>query len=157
MNPARRTTYCSKNQINSRYIYYFRYDVPTRPRTSSYSSRSSLSAVAVVSSSIQSPGGATPGSVTPRGTTGSRSTRSRFVTDYYEQGIDYPSDRHFRNYDEYSQGSAASHDDVIYELVGPFVHEGPINLDVLDTRSMPSQLVDPVSYFVAIYNLFDFQ
>lgn len=125
-----------------------RYDA-SRPRTSSYSSRSSLTSNQVVSSSIQSPGGATPGSVTPRGAAGSRSSRSRFVGDYYDQAIDYPTERHFRSYDEYSQGSAASHDDVIvYEHEYTFVHDSPTHLDVLDSRSMQSIVVETVSSFL---------
>lgn len=123
----------------------FRYDVPSRPRTSSYSSRSNLAGNQVNTSSIQSPGGATSGSVTPRGAAGSRSSRSRFLGDYYDQGIEYSSDRHFRNYDEYSQGSAASHDEVVYEHEYTFAHDSPTHLDVLETRSMQSIVVDPVS------------
>lgn len=99
----------------------------------------------MVSSSIQSPGGATPGSVTPRGTAGSRPSRTRFVGDYYDQTIDYPSDRHFRSYDEYSQGSTASHDDMVYEHEYTLVHDSPTHLDVLDARSMQSIVVDPVN------------
>lgn len=107
----------------------------------------------MVSSAIQSPGSGTPGSVTPRGAAGSRTTRSRFAGDYYDQGIEYPSDRHFRSYDEYSQGSAASHDDVVvYEHEYTFVHDSPTHLDVLDPRSIQSIVVDPVS----LYNVFIF-
>lgn len=124
----------------------FRYDAPSRPRTASYSSRSGLTPSQVVSSSIQSPGGATPGSMTPRGAAGSRSSRSRFVGDYYDQALEYPSERHFRSYDEYSQGSAASHDDVmVYEHEYTLLHGSPTHLDVLDSRSMQSIVVDPVS------------
>ncbi|KAG5883270.1 hypothetical protein JTB14_018116 [Gonioctena quinquepunctata] len=101
---------------------FSRYDTPTRPRTSSYSSRSSVAA-SQVTSSLQSPG--TPGSVTPRGSS-SRSRSARF-TEYYDQTLDYP-ERHFRNYDEYSQGSAASHED-IYEHDYPFIHDSPTHLD----------------------------
>lgn len=106
-----------------------------------------------MSSSIQSPGGATPGSVTPRGAAGSQSRRARFVGDYYDQTIDYTADRHFRSYDEYSQGSAASHDEgMTYEHEYTLVHDSPTHLDVLDTRSMQSIVVDPVSNQKRILN-----
>lgn len=97
------------------FLFVCRYDTPTRPRTSSYSSRSNASASQVTS--LQSPG--TPGSVTPRGT-GSRSRTARFA-DYYDQTLDY-ADRHFRSYDEYSQSSTASHED-LYEHEYGFVHD----------------------------------
>lgn len=128
----------------------YRYEAPSRPRTSSYSSRTGLATNQVVSSANQSPSaGGTPGSVTPRGAAGSRSARARFVDDYYDQTVDYNSDRHFRNYDEYSQGSAASRDDVVvYEHEYTFVHDSPTHLDVLDSRSMQSIVVDPVSIFI---------
>lgn len=56
-------------------------------------------------------------------------------------------DRHFRNYDEYSQGSAASHEDV-YEHEYPFVHDSPTHIDVLDSR-----VVDPGMPYPDIRNL----
>lgn len=100
-----------------------RYDTPTRPRTSSYSSRSSAT-VSQCNSAIPSPG--TPGSATPRGA-GSRSRLTRYPDNYYDSGAEY-TDRHFRNYDEYSQGSAASHEDG-YEHEYPYTHESPSSLD----------------------------
>ncbi|XP_044272580.1 protein split ends isoform X2 [Tribolium madens] len=101
---------------------FARYETPTRPRTASYSSRSSV-APPSQPSAIPSPG--TPGSVTPRGT-GSRS-RLRFP-DYYDQTGEYGPERHFRNYDEYSQGSGASHEDG-YEHEYPYT--SPSNVETL--------------------------
>lgn len=116
-----------------------RYDTPTRPRTSSYSSRSSAATSQCTTNAIPSPG--TPG--TPRG----GSTRSRLArfADYYDQaGLDY-ADRHFRSYDEYSQGSAASHED-FYE----HGYDSPQHLDALDARSLVRyrrlSLEDPFDY-----------
>lgn len=94
-------------------------------------------AASQVTSAMQSPG--TPGSVTPRGT-GSRSRVARFA-DYYDTTAEYP-DRHFRSYDEYSQGSAASHEDP-YEPDYVFTHESPTHVDPLDTRSVQSDTVVP--------------
>lgn len=56
-------------------------------------------------SALPSPG--TPGSVTPRG------SRSRGLPrfEYYTESGEYAPDRHCRTYDEYSQGSGASHED----------------------------------------------
>lgn len=72
--------------------------------------------------------------------------------------MDYPPDRHFRNYDEYSQGSAASHDDVVvYDNEYTFVQDSPTRLDGIDTRSMQSMAVDPVSWLnVLVKKLFLF-
>ncbi|KAK9888133.1 hypothetical protein WA026_000404 [Henosepilachna vigintioctopunctata] len=109
-----------------------RYDTPTRPRTSSYSSRSSVAA-SQITSAIPSPG--TPGSVTPRGTT-SKTTRIGRFNEYYEGGE--ITDRHFRSYDEYSQGSAASQDDPYDPDYSYNNHDSPSHLDVLEARSMQS-------------------
>lgn len=81
-----------------------RYDTPPRARTSSYS---------------RTPGGgSTPGASPAHPSAMSRSSRRSYQADpYYEP--DYPEpqlSRRFRSYDEYSQGSAASHDD--YEPAG---------------------------------------
>ncbi|XP_008196762.1 protein split ends isoform X1 [Tribolium castaneum] len=100
---------------------FSRYETPTRPRTASYSSRSSVAPSQPAA--IPSPG--TPGSVTPRGT-GSRS-RLRF-SDYYDQTGEYGPERHFRNYDEFSQGSGASHEDG-YEHEYPYT--SPSNVETL--------------------------
>lgn len=80
-----------------------------------------------MSASLQSPG--TPGSLTPRAT----NSRRRFA-DYYDSPLEYP-ERHFRNYDEYSQGSAASHEDV-YEHEYTFIHDSPTHIETLDARSL---------------------
>ncbi|XP_045477804.1 protein split ends isoform X2 [Harmonia axyridis] len=109
---------------------FARYDTPTRPRASSYSSRSSIAA-SQVASAIPSPG--TPGSVTPRGT-GSKTRIGRF-NDYYEGGE--VNDRHFRSYDEYSQESAASQDDPYDPDYSYNNHESPMHVDVVETRSAP--------------------
>lgn len=102
-----------------------RYDTPTRPRTSSYSSRSSAATSQGPASAAPSPGA--PG--TPRA--GSARPRPARFADYYDQaGIDY-ADRHFRGYDEYSQGSAASHED-LYE----HGYDSPQHADALDARSL---------------------
>ncbi|CAH1136007.1 unnamed protein product [Ceutorhynchus assimilis] len=122
-----------------------RYDTPTRPRTSSYSSRSSAAAIA-------SPG--TPGSATPRAGRG----RVR----YYEYDLEYPatalvegSVRHttsHRSYDEYSQGSAASHEDPYdpYDHPVAYLHDSPGHLDSLEFLHpqvrVVQNLVDAVPY-----------
>jgi RNA recognition motif-containing protein len=108
---------------------FSRYDTPTRPRTSSYSSRSSAAA-SQVTSAIPSPG--TPGSVTPRGT-GSRTRVARFA-EYYDPNGEYGPERHFRNYDEYSQGSGASHEEG-YEHEYPF--SSPSHAEPVETRTVP--------------------
>ncbi|XP_063915832.1 protein split ends-like isoform X3 [Zophobas morio] len=113
---------------------FSRYDTPTRPRTSSYSSRSSATA-SQVTSAIPSPG--TPGSVTPRGS-GSRSRIARFA-EYYDQTGEYGPERHFRNYDEYSQGSAASHEDG-YEHEYPY--NSPTHTEPVETRTAPAVVAD---------------
>ncbi|XP_065162429.1 protein split ends isoform X3 [Atheta coriaria] len=109
---------------------FSRYETPTRPRTASYSGRSGggPGAGSCQTGAIPSPG--TPGSATPRGT-GSRSRVPRY--EYYEQqnNSEY-NERHFRNYDEYSQGSAASHEDT-YEHEYPY-HESPSHVDPIDVR-----------------------
>lgn len=43
-------------------------------------------------------------------------------------------ERHFRSYDEYSQGSAASHED-FYEHEYPYNHDSPTHLEVLESRT----------------------
>lgn len=113
---------------------FYRYDTPTRPRTSSYSSRSSATTSQCNASAIPSPG--TPGSATPRGT-GSRSRVPRYTSEYYDQNSEYPEQRHFRNYDEYSQGSAASHEDT-YEHEYNY-HESPSHLEALERLQTTSE------------------
>lgn len=43
-------------------------------------------------------------------------------------------ERHFRSYDEYSQGSAASHED-FYDHEYPYNHDSPTHIDVLESRA----------------------
>ncbi|KRT84470.1 RNA binding protein, partial [Oryctes borbonicus] len=118
---------------------FSRYDTPTRPRTSSYSSRSSATTSQCNASAIPSPG--TPGSATPRGS-GSRSRVPRYAPEYYDQNSEYTDQRHFRNYDEYSQGSAASHEDNYeHEYV---YHESPSHLETLDRLQTTSD--HPVTF-----------
>ncbi|XP_050298121.1 protein split ends isoform X2 [Anthonomus grandis grandis] len=113
-----------------------RYDTPTRPRTSSYSSRSSVAAMA-------SPG--TPGNATPRG----GRTRVRFI-DYdleygtvaaIEASVRHPASH--RSYDEYSQGSAASHEEPYdpYEHPVAYLPNSPVHLEPLEVRVVQN-LVD---------------
>lgn len=121
-------------------FFFLRYDTPTRPRTSSYSSRSSVTTTQVPSA-MPSPG--TPGSVTPR-TTGSRSRLARFA-EYYDPNGDYPNDRHFRNYDEFSQESGASHEDV-YE--NEYNYASPSHIDIVESRTVPNAVNDHATPFV---------
>lgn len=85
---------------------YSRYDTPSRSRTSSFSRHSNIS-----SSGAASPSNSA-GGTTPRST--ARARNARYPSDYYDSaGVEFAAgDRRFKNYDEYSQGSAASHDDV---------------------------------------------
>ncbi|KAB0802253.1 hypothetical protein PPYR_04439 [Photinus pyralis] len=111
---------------------FARYETPTRPRTASYSSRTSATTGQCnATSTVHSP--STPGSVTPRGS-GSRSRLARFA-EYYDQGVTEYGERRYRSYDEYSQGSAASHEDG-YEHEYPFNRESPSHIDSLESRSL---------------------
>lgn len=88
-----------------------RYDTP-RSRASSFS-RHSTSGAASPSSATAVPTGAAAilatGATTPRGG-GSSSRRGRYVE--YHDGTGEPFERRFMSYDEYSQGSAVSHEDL---------------------------------------------
>ncbi|XP_066153414.1 protein split ends isoform X3 [Euwallacea fornicatus] len=118
-----------------------RYDTPTRPRTSSYSSRSSVAAVA-------SPG--TPGNATPR----ARGARPRayyaeYELEYALEGASrHPAASH-RSYDEYSQGSPASHEDPYdpydHQVQVSYMHDSPGHLDPLEVRVVQN-LVETVPY-----------
>ncbi|KAF5270738.1 hypothetical protein FQA39_LY01476 [Lamprigera yunnana] len=111
---------------------FTRYETPTRPRTASYSNRSNVTTGQCNASTVvHSP--STPGSVTPRGS-GARSRLARF-SEYYEQNVEY-GERRYRSYDEYSQGSAASHEDG-YEHDYSFNRESPSRVDTVETRSLP--------------------
>lgn len=111
---------------------FSRYETPSsRPRTASYSSRSSVTAGQCnTSTTVHSP--STPGSATPRGS-GSRSRLARFA-EYYDQTGDY-GERRYRSYDEYSQGSAASHEDG-YEHEYNYNRESPSHVDSLESRPL---------------------
>ncbi|KAF5296514.1 hypothetical protein FQR65_LT01503 [Abscondita terminalis] len=111
---------------------FARYETPTRPRTASYSSRANMTpGQCNTATVVHSP--STPGSVTPRGA-GSRSRLARF-TEYYDQNMVEYGDRRYRSYDEYSQGSAASHEDG-YEHEYAFNRESPSHVDSLESRSL---------------------
>lgn len=71
-----------------------RYETTTRSRASSFSRHSNSGAVSPVNS----------GSTTPRGTS---TRRNRYANSEYHES---DSERRLKSYDEYSQGSAASHD-----------------------------------------------
>lgn len=85
---------------------YNRYDTPTRSRTSSFSRHSNIS-----SSGAASPSNS--GGNTPRGST-TRARNVRYPSDYYDNaGVEFPAnERRYKNYDEYSQGSGASHEEM---------------------------------------------
>lgn len=112
---------------------YSRYETPSRPRTSSYSSRSNVAgAQCNAAGAVNSPGA--PGSVTPRGG-GSRSRLARF-SEYYDQNATDFGERRYRSYDEYSQGSGASHEDG-YEHDYPYNRESPSHADPTEARAVP--------------------
>ncbi|CAH1958661.1 unnamed protein product [Acanthoscelides obtectus] len=124
---------------------YSRYESSSsRPRTSSYGG--TRSAPASSSAGHQSPSAVSVvgvvGSATPR--TSERPSRGgtgRRCFDYYSAAAvadDYaPLDRHlFRSYDEYSQASSASHDD-LYDHEYGFVHDSPTHLDGVMTFAPP--------------------
>lgn len=75
---------------------FTRYDTPPRSRTASYSRTS---------------GGSTPGASPAHPTAMSRSSRRSYQESYYDGDYGEPTSRRFRSYDEFSQGSGASHDD----------------------------------------------
>lgn len=86
---------------------------------------------------IPSPG--TPGSVTPRG----NSTRSRLARypDYFDSTNTEYNERHFRNYDEYSQGSGASHEENYDHEYQPFNNES-LTIETLETRNISTNVTD---------------
>lgn len=77
---------------------FTRYDTPPRSRTTSSYSRTSG-------------GGSTPGASPAHPTAMSRSSRRSYQDSYYDGDYNDPTPRRFRSYDEFSQGSGASHDD----------------------------------------------
>ncbi|XP_033609160.1 protein split ends isoform X5 [Cryptotermes secundus] len=79
---------------------FTRYETPQRPRAASYSRTANCSTVAPVAAAV--------GTTVGQGRTAARTQRAGQRYEYYD--TEYP-DRRYRNYDEFSQGSAASHDD----------------------------------------------
>lgn len=131
-NPATRTF--EPTTITTTATRFARYELPsTRPRTASYSSRSSVAASQCnTASTVHSP--STPGSATPRGS-GSRSRLAR-LNEYYDQNSEF-SERRYRSYDEYSQGSAASHEEGYEHEYAAYNRESPSHLETADPRSIP--------------------
>ncbi|KAH0544112.1 hypothetical protein KQX54_000381 [Cotesia glomerata] len=84
---------------------FTRYETPPRARTASYS---------------RTPGGgSTPGASPAHPTAMSRTSRRSYQADpYYEGDYTEPTSRRFRSYDEFSQGSGASHDDYESSVLG---------------------------------------
>jgi len=83
-----------------------RYETPGRSRASSFSRHSGLGSSGGAGSPTNTE--RISGSTTPRG---GRARPARYTEAYYESN-DYVDNRRYRNYDEYSQGSAASHEEV---------------------------------------------
>lgn len=79
--------------------------------------------------------------MTPRGS-GSRTRISRYQ-DYYDTtaGNAEYNERHFRNYDEYSQGSAASHDDNYEHEYPAYNHESP-SIETMEARNVSANVQD---------------
>lgn len=95
---------------------FSRYDGPPRSRTSSFSRHGSITggnsgAASPIAGVLER---ASSGSTTPRGAGRPRVVRYNTV-DFYDGEY---SDRRSRNYDEYSQGSGASHDGDAYDHSG---------------------------------------
>ncbi|XP_021929166.1 protein split ends-like isoform X2 [Zootermopsis nevadensis] len=79
---------------------FARYDTQQRPRAASYSRTANCSTSTPVAAAV--------GTTVVQGRTAARVQRAGQRYEYYD--TEYP-DRRYRNYDEFSQGSAASHDD----------------------------------------------
>ncbi|XP_076626956.1 uncharacterized protein LOC143344622 isoform X6 [Colletes latitarsis] len=90
---------------------FTRYETPPRSRTASYSRTSG--------------GGSTPGASPAHPTAMSRSSRRSYQDTYYDGDYSEPAPRRFRSYDEFSQGSGASHDDYQSSVLG----DGKLNDD----------------------------
>lgn len=90
---------------------FTRYETPPRSRTASYSRASG--------------GGSTPGASPAHPTAMSRSGRRSYQDAYYDGDYSEPAPRRFRSYDEFSQGSGASHDDYQSSVLG----DGKLNDD----------------------------
>lgn len=96
--PSRRerSSFDSAVTVSSSSSRFTRYDTPPRSRTANYSRTS---------------GGSTPGASPAHPTAMSRSSRRSYQDSYYDADYGEPTSRRFRSYDEFSQGSGASHDD----------------------------------------------
>ncbi|XP_018299715.1 protein split ends isoform X1 [Mycetomoellerius zeteki] len=96
--PSRRerSSFDSAVTVSSSSNRFTRYDTPPRSRTANYSRTS---------------GGSTPGASPAHPTAMSRSSRRSYQDSYYDGDYAEPTSRRFRSYDEFSQGSGASHDD----------------------------------------------
>ncbi|XP_011882782.1 PREDICTED: protein split ends isoform X3 [Vollenhovia emeryi] len=96
--PSRRerSSFDSTVSVSSSSNRFTRYDTPPRSRTANYSRTS---------------GGSTPGASPAHSTAMSRSSRRSYQDSYYDADYGEPTSRRFRSYDEFSQGSGASHDD----------------------------------------------
>ncbi|XP_026472538.1 LOW QUALITY PROTEIN: protein split ends [Ctenocephalides felis] len=115
---------------------FTRYDALARPRTASYSR--SGNPISAASAGAVSPGGP-PGANTPRG----RARLTRYPPDYYDSAGEY-TERRFRNYDEFSQGSGASHEDIFEHDVyaPPACYSAPDSSEHARRRS--DKMVSPV-------------
>ncbi|XP_018375319.1 PREDICTED: protein split ends-like isoform X2 [Trachymyrmex cornetzi] len=91
-----RSSFDSAVTVSSSSNRFTRYDTPPRSRTANYSRTS---------------GGSTPGASPAHPTAMSRSSRRSYQDSYYDGDYAEPTSRRFRSYDEFSQGSGASHDD----------------------------------------------
>ncbi|XP_036140621.1 protein split ends isoform X2 [Monomorium pharaonis] len=91
-----RSSFDSTMSVSNSTNRFTRYDTPPRSRTASYSRTS---------------GGSTPGASPAHPTAMSRNNRRSYQDSYYDADYGEPTSRRFRSYDEFSQGSGASHDD----------------------------------------------
>ena len=93
-----RSSFDSGVTVSNSSSRFTRYETPPRSRTASCYSRASG-------------GGSTPGASPAHPTAMSRSSRRSYQEAYYDGDYSEPASRRFRSYDEFSQGSGASHDD----------------------------------------------
>lgn len=91
-----RSSFESAIPVSSTTNRFTRYETPPRSRTTSYSRTS---------------GGSTPSASPAHPTAISRSNRRAYQDSYYDGDYNESTSRRFRSYDEFSQGSGASHDD----------------------------------------------
>ncbi|XP_034950926.1 protein split ends isoform X2 [Chelonus insularis] len=102
---ARERSFESAVTVPNSGSWFTRYETPPRARTASYS---------------RTPGGgSTPGASPAHPTAMSRTSRRSYQADpYYDGDYPDPAPRRFRSYDEFSQGSGASHDDYESSVLG---------------------------------------